>query len=422
MLQRKPSARPFLFATGLECSYPTITGPDGGRLRRDEYEATGHYEHWKEDFALVKEMGISVLRYGPPYYKVHRGAGRYDWDFVDETFRELKRLKISPIADLCHFGVPDWIGSFQNPEWPAYFADYARAFANRYPWVGMFTPVNEIYVAATFSAEHGAWNEQLKSDHAFITALKHLTKATVLAEEAILDVNPEAAFVQSEATTYYHAEDPGSLERTHFLNERRFLSLDLCYGVEVSSLMYQFLRDNGMKREEYQWYMTHAKDVVPACIMGNDYYAMNEHMVPPGEAPFHPAGNVFGYYILTHQYYDRYRIPVMHTETNQLGSSVPAEIWLRNMWLNMLKLKEDGVPLVGFTWYSLIDQVDWDSGLQQKNGHENPVGLFDLRRKERVVGGRYRELIQKWRPMLARESRRLDTHMLDEAPEGAAHV
>ncbi len=421
-LQRNPASRPFLFATGLECSYPMIKGPDGKQLRRDEYAETHHYQRWEEDFELVKSLGLSVLRYGPPYHKVHHGPGRYTWDFVDETFGRLKKLGIAPIADLCHFGVPDWLESFQNPDWPPYFAEYARAFARRYPWVEMFTPVNEIYVAASFSARKGLWNEQLSSDHAFVTAVKHMAQATLLAEAAILQVNPGAVFVQSEATSYYHAQSPDALRRTHRLNEMRFLSLDLCYGVEISALMYRYLRDHGMKREEYEWFMNSARSVVPACVMGNDYYAMNEHLVPAGEGPLEPAGVVYGYYILTRQYYERYHMPVMHTETNQLGAQHSAETWLRNMWLNVLKLLEDGVPLVGFTWYSLVDQVDWDTALVQNNGHVNPVGLFDLDRKERVVGGHYGHLLRTWGPMMARESRRLDTQLLEDAHQSAGQV
>lgn len=42
------------------------------------------------------------------------GEGRYDWGFADATFAGLKRRNIVPIVDLCHFGVPDWIGNFQN--------------------------------------------------------------------------------------------------------------------------------------------------------------------------------------------------------------------------------------------------------------------------------------------------------------------
>ena len=115
----------FLFATGIENSYPVVTGPNGQDLRVDEMAKCGHYERWKEDFHLVKELGLEFLRYGPPYYREHHGPGRYDWDFADETFAELRRLEIHPIADLCHFGVPAWAGSFQNPDWPRLFAEYA---------------------------------------------------------------------------------------------------------------------------------------------------------------------------------------------------------------------------------------------------------------------------------------------------------
>src|SRR6059058_312102 len=97
----------FMFATGVENSYPTIRLPDGSTKRVDEMEKTGHYQRWRDDFHLVKELGIEFLRYGPPYYKTHLGPGKYDWRFADDTFHALKQLGIEPIADLCHFGVPD---------------------------------------------------------------------------------------------------------------------------------------------------------------------------------------------------------------------------------------------------------------------------------------------------------------------------
>jgi beta-glucosidase/6-phospho-beta-glucosidase/beta-galactosidase len=50
---------------------------------------------------------------------------------------------------------------------------------------------------------------------------------------------------------------------------------------------------------------------------------------------------------------------------------------------NVLHLRNQGMPIVGFTWYSLIDQIDWDSALREKNGHVNALGLFDLDRKIR---------------------------------------
>ena len=135
---------PFLFSTGIENSYPTIAG--GKRI--DQMEKCGHYARFKEDFALTKEMGIRYLRWGPPLHKTFVGPGQYDWEWTDAAMAELRRLDIEPILDLCHFGVPDWLGNFQNPDLPRYFTEYTEACAKRYPYVRYWTPVNEIFVAA----------------------------------------------------------------------------------------------------------------------------------------------------------------------------------------------------------------------------------------------------------------------------------
>lgn len=136
----------FMFATGIENSSPTI---EGGRKRVDEMEKCRHYELWRTDLALVQDLGITFLRYGLPLHGTWLGDGRYEWSFADEVFGEIRRLDLVPIADLCHFGVPDWIGNFQNPDFPVLFARYARAFAERFPWVQLYTPVNEMFVCAT---------------------------------------------------------------------------------------------------------------------------------------------------------------------------------------------------------------------------------------------------------------------------------
>ena len=101
-----PDANPgnFMFATGIECSYPTI---QKGKVRRDQLRECGHYDRWKEDLGLVKEMGLRVLRYGLPYYSIHKAPGKFDWSFADAVMNEMKRLDIIPILDLMHFGVPD---------------------------------------------------------------------------------------------------------------------------------------------------------------------------------------------------------------------------------------------------------------------------------------------------------------------------
>src|SRR3954469_9362652 len=190
----------FAFATGIECSNPSVADPNGGgRLRRDLLEECGHYRCFREDLALVKELGTPCLRYGLPIHLIYLGPDRYDWSFADEAMAEIRRLGIAPILDLMHFGVPDWIGDFQNPEMPLHFATYAAAVAQRYPWVRAYTPVNEIYVAARNSGWDGRWNERLSTPQGFVTALKHLVAANLLASAAIVRHVPNAIIVQSES-------------------------------------------------------------------------------------------------------------------------------------------------------------------------------------------------------------------------------
>jgi beta-glucosidase/6-phospho-beta-glucosidase/beta-galactosidase len=389
----------FIFATGIENSYPTIVLPNGLVTRVDEMEKTGHYEQWEKDFRLVTSLGITHLRYGPPFYKTHLAPGKYDWDFTDKTFERLKELKIIPIVDLCHFGVPDWIGDFQNPDFPEYFAEYAAAFAKRFPDLQYYTPVNEIFITATFSALYGWWNEKLTSEKAFVTCLKNCCKANVMAMQAILKVKPDAIFVQSESSEFFHPANPEAQKLSNFLNEKRFLALDLTYGYPISAGMYEYLLDNGMTKEEYHWFEDN--QVNARCIMGNDYYVTNEHVIYP-DGRTEASGEIFGYYVITHQYYSRYKLPIMHTETN---ISMPESVkWLYKEWANVHQLKRDGVPVIGFTWYSLLHQVDWDSTLRNNAGNINELGLFDLERNIMPVGKAYKKLISQWRDILVTES------------------
>jgi beta-glucosidase/6-phospho-beta-glucosidase/beta-galactosidase len=389
-----------MFATGIENSIPKI---NGGRTRVDQMDVCGHYRHWKQDFDCVEDIGIRFLRYGPPLHTSLLGPERYDWSFADETFRELYARSLNPIVDLCHFGVPDWIGDFQNPDFPQHFARYAGAFARRFPWVQLYTPVNEMFICATFSAKYGWWNEQGTTDRTFVTALNNIVRANVLAMKEILAVRPDALFIQSESSEYFHAENPKAIKFAELENSRRYLSLDLNYGHRVDSEMYEYLLDNGMTQEDYHFFL--GNNVRHNCVLGNDYYWTNEHRVA-ADGTTRASGEIFGYSEITRQYYARYKLPVMHTETNIVEGPNGDEAvnWLWKQWANVLRVRNDGVPTVGFTWYSLTDQVDWDSALREQNGNVNPLGLYDLNRQIRAVGRSYKQLIADWRDVLPTQS------------------
>jgi beta-glucosidase/6-phospho-beta-glucosidase/beta-galactosidase len=130
-------------------------------------------------------------------------------------------------------------------------------------------------------------------------------------------------------------------------------------------------------------------------IMGLDYYQWNEKLIN-SEGRVENLGELFGWYVITKQYYERYKRPIFHSETN-LQDAAEAPSWLWRQWHNIRLIKQDGVPVVGFTWYSLHDQVDWNIGLTQALGNVNPVGLFDLNRDPRTAAIAYRQILQMYR-------------------------
>ena len=358
----------------------------------NQMAACGHYRYWRTDLQLVRALGLHYLRYGPPLHLIYRGSGQYDWAFLDEVATEMQRLGIVPIMDLCHFGLPDWLQNFQNPEVSQALADYARAFARRYPWVQFYTPVNEMYVCAKLSALEGLWNEQCRDEQSFVTAVRHLAKANVLMMQAIAAERPDAVFVNSESGEFYQpcCPDPEVRRIANFENERRFLPLDLLYAHPVHEDIRAYLHQHGMPDEEYAWFMQ--QDVRRRSILGVDYYEWNEKLIDSnGHAQ--ALGELFGWYAIASQYYQRYRRPLMHTETNRMDAREGPR-WLWRQWHNVQLIRQAGVPVVGFTWYSLTDQVDWDIALRELLGNVNPVGLFDLNRDPRTVGLAYQHLIR----------------------------
>lgn len=117
MRQEKLPER-FIWATGIEDSFVPQTRGHFHSL--DEYELMGHYEHWREDLALVRDAGLNAVRWGVPWYRCQPEEGRFDWSWTDEVIPYIvEDLGILPIIDLMHYGCPLWLqGEFANAAYP----------------------------------------------------------------------------------------------------------------------------------------------------------------------------------------------------------------------------------------------------------------------------------------------------------------
>ena len=220
-------------------------------------DATRHYELWREDFELAREIGITHIRYGPPLHLIFTGPGQYDWSWSDEPMRELEQLGPEPIVDLCHFGVPTWLENFQNDEIVAALTEYA-ARVRRALSVGPFLHPGQRDVrlrahqrARRLVERAAARRRRLRSRG------PQSRQAHRFHDDAILAERPDAIFINSESSEFWQSCCPDAdIQRiADFENERRFLPLDLIYSHEVSPHMREYLREHGVTDERYGWFM-----------------------------------------------------------------------------------------------------------------------------------------------------------------------
>jgi beta-glucosidase/6-phospho-beta-glucosidase/beta-galactosidase len=372
----------FVIGSGIECSAPVIAGGH----RQDELVKTGHWTRFAEDLSLVAAFGIRYLRYGIPFHVVDRDPGRSDWAWTDRALGTLRDAGLEPIADLLHFGVPDDLAGIGDPRLPARYLAYATAFAQRYPWVRYYTPVNEPAVTASFSANLGWWNERARDERSWVRAIDNVATCAASAMEAIRVHRPDAVFLQSDACESFSPEGDGAVEAASFLFERQFVGWDLVYGRRPPDAVVEWLAQGGLDEGRLGWFAEHGSS--GGCIVGHDYYA-NEWLVDSTgrKEPLTPRR---GYAAVAREHHARMGLPFMLAETNWEGTAAPA--WLARTWNDALQLRDEGLPIRGYTWYGFVDHVDWDTALREENNRPNACGLVDLDRRPHAVGEQFRAL------------------------------
>ena len=219
--------------------------------------------------------------------------------------------------------------------------------------------------------------------------MRNLCMAHELAVEAILAERPDAIFVQGESIEAFTAAGKGAQRAAEFANGLKYLSLDLTTGHVLSPGMAAYLSDNGVTSNDLSFFRE--RRGVGQRWLGTDYYATCDHRVYADGRHCTNIASAIGYRALAAEYYKRYRIPLFHCETNRVAPRAVA--WLRQQWSDVTSLRQAGIPVLGFTWYSLTDQVDWQHALRWERDELHPVGLYDLQRRARPVGIAYRDLI-----------------------------
>jgi beta-glucosidase len=118
--------------------------------------ACDHYHRWKEDVALMRELGLNAYRFSISWSRIlPEGTGRINQkglDFYRRLVEALREAGIAPNATLYHWDLPaalDDRGGWLNRDSAAWFGDYAEiCFKALGDQVEMWATLNEPWVIA----------------------------------------------------------------------------------------------------------------------------------------------------------------------------------------------------------------------------------------------------------------------------------
>jgi beta-glucosidase/6-phospho-beta-glucosidase/beta-galactosidase len=374
----------FVWASGIEDTFVPQVRPGDRAL--DEYELMGHYQHWREDLALARELGLDALRWGVPWYRVEPKQGQFDWSWTDQVIPYLvEDLGITPIIDLMHYGCPFWLqGEFANQNYPQAIASYAAAFAKRYhSLVHCYTPLNEPIVNALMCGKNGAWPPYLLGDRGYVRVMMQLAKGIVRTIAAVKEHDPDALMIHVEATGLSRTAQEQLKALAQEEQHRGYLCYDLLTGrVDRHHPLRPWLRRNGASADDLAW--MRGQDV-PIDIMGMNFYPqwstqelfIDERGRLSTRAVEEDGAGFRG---LIEDFYQRYAVPIMITETSAFGSHAARSAWLASSLAAVKALRSDGVPVIGYTWFPLFTMIDWKyrTGTQPPEAYRIELGLYTL--------------------------------------------
>ena len=368
---------PTFFMAGFECS----TFVWKGRQRKDYVAVTGHDRHLEKDLAAAMDLGIGMVREAIPWPHVDLGGGPYDWSSVERVQKALTDCKITPIWDLCHYGLPDGCDPFSN-ECLDRFVAYCRAAAEfvtrsaEGPY--FFTPINEITFFSAAATDMGWMYPFAKGRYDELK--RALCRMAIAGAKAIREVEPQARMVHVDPII--HAVPPP--DRPDLADEARDEEYREAY--EAWDMLYGRLAPELGGSPEIL-------DIVGVNVYNFSQAQMNADKSREVLGPRDPRRKPLSE--MLQDAWNRYQRPVIIGETS--GYQDKRAEWLRMTMEESLKALNSGVDLQGVCLYPFVDIPDWQTQKWAK------IGIYDVADGdsfERIPCDAYIQELRRWQKLL----------------------
>jgi len=376
--------------------------------------AADHYHHWKEDIALMSELGIQAYRFSTAWPRIlPDGTGKVNkkgLDFYDRIVDELLKRKIEPYVCLFHWDLPQALqdkGGWPDRDTTAAFAEYARIVAGRLgDRVTTWFTHNEPWVAAFvgyFLGDHAPGKKDLP---AAVKSLHHILLSHGLAADAIraevkrpvkigitLNLNPVHPATDSK-------KDKEAAERVDMFMNRIVLDplLKGTSPIQESTiakiLTGKIIQDGDLEKirqldilgvNYYSRAVMKHSNLIPVVNVeqvqpeGNEYSGMWE-IYPEGL--YEMLKQVWGYQPTCELMVTENGIPV--PDGVDFDGRVRDERRIRYLQSHIGQVQraiEDGIPVKGYFHWSLMDNFEWNLGYGQRFG----LVYVDWKTQKRII-------------------------------------
>mgnify|MGYP001381331005 CR=1 FL=1 len=380
-------------------------------LREDEFypshQAIDFYHRYKEDIALMAEMGFTVFRTSIAWSRIYpngdeRVPNEAGIAFYRDLFNECKKHNIEPLVTLCHFDVPMHLvteyGSWRNRKMVEFFARYARtcfeAFDGLVKYWLTFNEIN-ILLASPFSGAGLVFEEGEDPSQVKYQAAHHELVASALATKIAHEVNADnqVGCMLAGGNFYPRTCKPEDVWAALEKDRENLFFIDVQARGAYPSYTRRLFAEKGISVKMEEGDGEILKNTVD--FVSFSYYAsrcasadMNENnssaanVVKSLKNPHIQVSDwgwgidPLGLRITMNMMYDRYQKPLFLVE-NGLGAkdeiTPEGEIvddyrisYLREHIKAMGEAIADGIPVIGYTSWGCIDLVSASTGEMSK--------------------------------------------------------
>jgi len=158
----------------------------------DPATANDHWEKWREDTALMKEMGLQLYRFGVEWGRVMPNMGEVDEAAVQRYREELTLIReagIRPLLTIHHFSNPMWfenLGAFTKRKNLRFYLEWVELVIERFgDLCSDYITINEPNVYATNSYFFGSWPPGHKSVGETLAVMENFAYCHICAYQLI---------------------------------------------------------------------------------------------------------------------------------------------------------------------------------------------------------------------------------------------